>query len=53
VSEFLEHYHSERNHQGFDNRLIEPGEEIGRTAGKTQCRERLGGFLKYDYREVA
>ncbi len=24
--EFTAHYHSERNHQGLDNRLIEPNE---------------------------
>ena len=29
VTAYLEHYHSERNHQGLDNELIEPGEEVG------------------------
>ena len=33
VAEFLSHFHAERNHQGLGNRLIEPGEEVGRTAG--------------------
>jgi len=47
VVAFLDHYHQERNHQGLDNRLIEPGEEVGRTAGEVVCRERLGGMLRY------
>ena len=47
---FLAHYHAERNHQRLDNRLIEPGEEVGSTAGEVACRERLGGMLRYYYR---
>jgi transposase InsO family protein len=50
---FLAHYHAERNHQGLDNRLIEPGEEVGSTAGEVACRERLGGMLRYYYRKAA
>ncbi len=50
---FLAHYHQERNHQGLDNRLIEPGDEVGRESGKVACRERLGGMLRYYYREAA
>jgi len=50
---FLEHYHAERSHQGLGNRLIEPGEEAGRTTGQIACRERLGGLLRYYYREAA
>jgi transposase InsO family protein len=53
VTAFLEHYHSERNHQGLDNELIEPGEEVGTVAGKIECRERLGGLLRYYYRDAA
>jgi len=49
----LAHYHVERNHQAFDNRLIDPGEEVGRTAGQVECRERLGGILRYYHREAA
>jgi hypothetical protein len=45
VREFLEHYHGERNHQGLGNVLLQPGDEIGRIAGKVECRERLGGLL--------
>ena len=53
VVAYLAHYHAERNHQGLDNGLIEPGEEISRVAGKIECRERLGGLLKYYHREAA
>jgi len=50
---FIAHYHGERNHQGLDNRLIEPGEEVACSAGEVQCRERLGGILRYYYRQAA
>jgi transposase InsO family protein len=53
IAEFLGHFHTERNHQGLGNRLIEPGEEVGRTAGNLACRERLGGMLRYYYRRAA
>jgi hypothetical protein len=48
VSNYLEHYHQERNHQGNDNLLLFPvavGEASPR--GAISCRERLGGLLKY------
>src|SRR5271165_1054584 len=50
---FLTHYHGERNHQGLDNRLIEPGEEVGRREGRLACRQRLGGLLRYYHRRAA
>jgi putative transposase len=50
---FLAHYHGERNHQGLANRLITEGEEVGRVAGRVQCRERLGGMLRYYYRAAS
>ena len=53
VAEYLSHFHVERNHQGRGNRLIEPGEEVGRTTGKVACQERLGGILRYYYRQAA
>ena len=45
-----EHYHSERNHQGLDNEIIDP--EFG-SDGEGNCRERLGGLLRYYYRDAA
>jgi len=53
VREYLTHYHAERNHQGLGNGLIEAGNEVGQTAGDVVCRERLGGLLRYYYREAA
>ncbi|HJT33410.1 MAG TPA: integrase core domain-containing protein [Pirellulales bacterium] len=53
VNQYLEHYHLERNHQGLDNKLIEPREEVGRTSGEVECRERLGGILRYYHRKAA
>jgi hypothetical protein len=53
VVAFLAHYRVERNRQALDNRLIDPGEEVGRTAGQVECRERLGGMLRYYYRKAA
>jgi hypothetical protein len=48
VSNFLEHYHQERNHQGRDNLLLFPiaVQEAG-SRGAICCRKRLGGLLKY------
>jgi putative transposase len=52
VREFVDHYHEERPHQGLDNELIAPqAKVIGR--GPLKCRERLGGVLKFYYREAA
>ena len=53
VEEFIAHYHAERNHQGLENKLINPVQEVGSRAGTIHCRERLGGMLKYYYREAA
>ena len=50
---FLEHYHGERNHQGPDNKIIEPAMEVGRCDKKIACRERLGGMLKYYHLQAA
>ena len=55
LTQFTEHYHSERNHQGKGNALLFPGvEEFRQTSGPSiRCRERLGGLLKYYYPRVA
>jgi putative transposase len=50
---FAAHYHEERNHQGLGNKLINPGNEVGQKVGEVQCRERLGGMLRYFYRTAA
>ena len=53
VSEYLIHFHTERNHQGLENRIIQPGDEVGKPQGTIDCRNRLGGMLRYYYREAA
>ena len=50
---YLEHYHAERNHQGLENKIIGPNEEVGRHNGPIECRERLGGLLRYYHRIAA
>ena len=54
VSEYLEHYHQERNHQGKDNLLLLPASPPNENSRHSAigCRERLGGLLKY-YRRAA
>jgi hypothetical protein len=46
-------YHLERNHQGLGNRLIIPEKINSDPQGAVECRERLGGLLKYYYRAAA
>jgi hypothetical protein len=53
IGSLISHYHAERNHQALGNRLIDPGDEVGRTTGEIACRERLGGILRYYYRKTA
>ena len=53
IREYLAHYHAERNHQGLDSELIDPGREAGRVEGEVACRTRLGGLLRYYYRKAA
>ena len=50
VTEFVEHYHRERNHQGLDNALINGPPPI--SAGHVHRQPRLGGLLNY-YRRAA
>jgi putative transposase len=54
LTQYIEHYHHERNHQGKGNVLLFPVVSPGATRqGPVQCRERLGGLLKYYAREAA
>ncbi len=54
VTEYTKHYHHERNHQGLRNELIEkPEYETGPGSGSIECRERIGGILKYYHRRAA
>jgi hypothetical protein len=54
LNEYLAHYHHERNHQGKGNVLLFPAvSQDTEHEGPIQCRERLGGLLKYYEREAA
>jgi hypothetical protein len=55
IKEFVEHYMTERFHQGIGGQLIR---NVGPTSdngadGKVACRSRLGGLLNYYHREAA
>ena len=51
--EFAAHYHGERNHQGIDNRLIEPETLVNSPLGVLRYVQRLGGMLRFYHRAVA
>jgi len=54
LREYMPHYHRERNHQGRGNVLLFPASShASERAGPMQCRERLGGLLKYYTCEAA
>ena len=53
LSEYVEHFHGERNHQGKGNVLLFPRSATTRRDGRVHCRERLGGLLRYYHREAA
>ena len=42
ATEFVRHYHGERNHQGLGNALIEPEERIGDRQGPVQRAPTIG-----------
>ena len=51
--EFASHYHSERNHQGLYNRLIDRDCRTDSTVGQLRCVRRLGGMLRFYHRAAA
>jgi transposase InsO family protein len=55
LSNYVSHFHGERNHQGKGNVILFPGadDRIGESTGQIQTRERLGGLLKFYYRDAA
>jgi putative transposase len=53
LHQYLAHYHAERNHQGLANQLIAPAPGLGSHSGPVRRRERLGGLLRYYYRDAA
>ena len=53
VTQFVAHYHTERNHQGLENQILRPEFPLFLPEGEVGCRKRLGGLLRYYYREAA
>ncbi len=54
LSEYVTHHHRERPHQGKGNVILFPSAEAkGNSATPIDCRERLGGLLKYYHRKAA
>src|SRR5262249_19850932 len=52
IRAFMDHDHEERPHQGLGNELIARKATLFRP-GEVRCRERLGGVLRFYYREAA
>jgi putative transposase len=54
LSAYLAHYHAERPHQGKGNVILFPSGQMERASDSAiECRERLGGLLKYYHRKAA
>jgi putative transposase len=53
LSDYVDHFHTERNHQGKGNVLLFPRVTDRRREGPVRCRERFGGLLRYYHREPA
>ena len=53
IQRYLSHYHAERHHQGLANQLITPEPDLGSHSSQVRRRDRLGGLLRYYYRDVA
>ena len=53
TTQFVLHYHQERNHQGLDNKILRPEFNPLPSKGTIRCRKRLGGMLDYYYRDAA
>ena len=47
LTEFVAHYHSERNHQGKGNSLLFPAPALKTRRRDVRCRQRLGALLRY------
>ena len=53
LSDYVDHFHAERNHQGKGNVLLFPRAAARQREGPVLCRERLGGLLRYYHRHAA
>ena len=53
ITEYMKHFHAERNHQGLENRLIRAQPMLAANDDVVLRRPRLGGMLNYYYRAAA
>ena len=53
VEQYVAHFHQERPHQGLANQIIAPAFKLWNRVEEVRGRKRLGGLLKYYYREAA
>jgi putative transposase len=53
VKQYTEHDHTERNHQGLENRLIEERHAVVDLDSSIERHQRLGGVLNYYERRPA
>jgi putative transposase len=52
VTEYIDHYHGERNHQALDNRLICAPAVVAANDGEIRRHARLGRMLNFYHREA-
>jgi hypothetical protein len=53
VRQFMAHYHTERNHQGLENRLPQPDPSLPYPITLINADSALGGMLSYYHRAAA
>ena len=53
IAEYLERYHSKRNHQALESQMIRFDFQGNRFTGEITSRRRLGRILNYYHRHVA
>lgn len=53
IREYMEHYLTERNHQGIGNQLLSAAPPSSDPAARVRRRERLGGLLNFYHRRAA
>lgn len=53
INEYIDHYNTERPHQGRENVPLTGDWSEPAIAGEIKCKKRLGGVLRHYYREAA
>jgi putative transposase len=47
ITQYMTHYHDERNHRGLENRLLRPFRAVGESQARVKRCQRLGRMLSY------